>query len=76
VRLLTEWIVACDQPLDEVEKPEFIRMVQYAHHSLTKLNLPSRQGMHRRVMKLGEETIEGTQGMFMVRQIYSAEAHV
>ncbi|KAH8977160.1 hypothetical protein EDB86DRAFT_3093001 [Lactarius hatsudake] len=26
--LLTEWIVACDQPLDEVEKPEFIRMIQ------------------------------------------------
>ena len=38
--LLTEWVVACDQPFDEVEKPEFISMVQYAHHSKTKLNLP------------------------------------
>ena len=39
-RLLTEWIVACDQPFDEVEKPEFISMMQYAHHSKTKLKLP------------------------------------
>ncbi|KAI9508996.1 hypothetical protein F5148DRAFT_954959, partial [Russula earlei] len=26
--LLTEWIVACDQSFDEVEKPEFINMLQ------------------------------------------------
>ncbi|KAJ7922597.1 hypothetical protein B0H13DRAFT_1534487, partial [Mycena leptocephala] len=27
-RLLAEWIVACDQPFDEVEKPEFIRLME------------------------------------------------
>ncbi|KAI9507343.1 hypothetical protein F5148DRAFT_981561, partial [Russula earlei] len=43
--LLTEWIVTCDQSFDEVEKPEFINMLQYAHHSQTKLNLPDRQGI-------------------------------
>jgi hypothetical protein len=65
--LLTEWIIACDQPFNEVEKPEFINMVQYAHHSKTKLNLPDRQGIQRRVMNMGESTIEGTQDMFKVR---------
>lgn len=65
--LLTEWIIACDQPFDAVEKPEFISMVQYAHHSKTKLNLPDQQGIRRRVMNMGESTIEGIQDMFKVR---------
>ncbi|KAJ7938819.1 hypothetical protein B0H13DRAFT_1851401 [Mycena leptocephala] len=30
--LLAEWIVACDQSFDEVEKPEFIRLMEYTHH--------------------------------------------
>jgi hypothetical protein len=63
---MVEWIVACDQPFDEVEKPEFISMLQYAHHSPTNLKLPSRDGIRRRVMKLGEETVEGTREMFKV----------
>ena len=42
-------------------------MIQYLHHSKTKLNLPDQQGVRRRVMKLGEATIEGTQDMFKVR---------
>ncbi|KAJ7429252.1 hypothetical protein B0H11DRAFT_2266386 [Mycena galericulata] len=33
-RLLAEWIVACDQPF-EVEKPEFIRLMEYTHHGST-----------------------------------------
>ena len=28
-QLLIEWVVACDQPFDEVEKPEFISMMEY-----------------------------------------------
>jgi hypothetical protein len=40
-----EWIVACDQPFNEVEKPEFVSMLQYAHHSPTKLKLPNDQGI-------------------------------
>jgi hypothetical protein len=58
--------VACDQPFDEVEKPEFIGMLQYAYQSPTNFKLPSRDGIRRRVMKLGEETVEGTRAMFKV----------
>jgi hypothetical protein len=61
-----EWIIACDQPFDEVEKPKFINMLQYVHCSPMNLKLPSRDGIRRRVMKLGEETVEGTQEMFKV----------
>jgi hypothetical protein len=39
--LLTEWIVACDQPFDEVEKEEFVKMITYAHHPQSSIHLPS-----------------------------------
>ncbi|KAF8184311.1 hypothetical protein K438DRAFT_2161513, partial [Mycena galopus ATCC 62051] len=34
-RLLAEWMVACDQPFEEVDKPEFIRLMEYTHHGAT-----------------------------------------
>jgi hypothetical protein len=43
--LLTKWIVACNLLFDEVEKLEFINMMQYTHHSKTKLKLPDLQGI-------------------------------
>jgi hypothetical protein len=30
-QLLTEWMVACDQPFEEVEQPEFRRLLEYTH---------------------------------------------
>ncbi|KAF5376117.1 hypothetical protein D9615_007777 [Tricholomella constricta] len=63
-KLLAEWIVACDQPFDEVEKPEFINMMKYTHRSATSLKLPGRNVIKRRIMKMGEETVEGIQQMF------------
>jgi hypothetical protein len=30
-QLLADWVVACDQPFDEVEKPEFRRLLEYTH---------------------------------------------
>ena len=43
-RLLIEWIAACDQPFDEVEKPEFIAMMEYGRDP-TKFSLPQREGV-------------------------------
>lgn len=65
-RLIVEWIVACDQPFDEVEKPEYIDMMNYAHHPATEIKLPGRNGVKRRVMKMGEDTVEGIRKMFEV----------
>ena len=64
-RLLAEWVAACDQPFEEVEKPEFIAMMEYGQDP-TKFSLPKREGVRRRVMKLGEEMIEKTKAMFAV----------
>jgi hypothetical protein len=65
--LLTEWIVACDQPFDGVEKAEFIKLMNYARHPVSLVKLPSREGIRRRVMKMGEDTVGGIREMFAVR---------
>lgn len=66
-RLLAEWIVACDQPFDEVEKPEFIRLMEYTHHGSTlNFKVPGHTAVRNRVMKMGEDTVEGTKKMFSV----------
>jgi len=62
--LLTEWIVACDQPLDEVEKEEFVNLMTYAHHPEPSVKLPSWEGIGRHVRKMGEDIIAGIHEMF------------
>jgi hypothetical protein len=62
--LLTEWIVACDQPFNVVEKDEFVKLMTYARHPAHAIKLPSREGIRQRVMKMGEEIIAGTCEMF------------
>jgi hypothetical protein len=58
-------MVACDQPFDEVEKPEFIAAMSYGRSS-SKFTLPKRDGVRRRVMKLGDETVQEIKDMFAV----------
>ncbi|KIJ35090.1 hypothetical protein M422DRAFT_181119 [Sphaerobolus stellatus SS14] len=57
-KLQVEWIVACDQPFEEVERPEFKKLLNYTHHRPTELNVPSATTVKRRVMKLGEMTMD------------------
>lgn len=64
-QVVTEWIVACDQPFDEVEKQEFVTMMNFVRHT-GPLKIPKREGIKRRMMKMGEEIIEGVREMFMV----------
>ena len=52
-----EWIVSCDQPFDEVEKEEFIKLITYAHHPALSIKVPSREGVRHQVMKMGEDTV-------------------
>ncbi|KAF8804688.1 hypothetical protein BYT27DRAFT_7300619 [Phlegmacium glaucopus] len=47
-QLLTEWIIACDQPFDEVEKPEFITMMNFTHCNVGSLKIPKRDAIKRR----------------------------
>jgi hypothetical protein len=49
-----------------IEKPEFIEMMQYGHQTVPKFTLPKREGVRRRVMKLGEKTINDITEIFAV----------
>jgi len=59
-------MVACDQSFTEVENPEFIAAMGYGRTS-SKFTLPKKDGVRRRVMKLGEEVIEESKALFLVR---------
>lgn len=62
-RLFAEWIVACDQPFDEVDK-EFVKLMTYARHPAPSVKCPSREGIRRRVITMGDDTIAGIREMF------------
>ncbi len=61
-----EWVVVCDQPFEEVERPEFIAMMNYTHHASTLLNIPGHNGIKWCLMKMGDNTIDGVRKMFLV----------
>ncbi|KAJ7574703.1 hypothetical protein C8J56DRAFT_901897 [Mycena floridula] len=52
--ILIQWLVACDQPFKEVERPKFVDMLQAAYSQ--------REGVKLCDMKLGNETIAGAGG--------------
>jgi hypothetical protein len=49
-----------------VEKPEFVALMNFTHHTGGPLKIPQRDAIKRRVIKMGEETIEGVREMFSV----------
>jgi hypothetical protein len=63
-----EWVIACDQPFEEVEWPEFIVMMDYTHHAVasTSLKIPKRDGIKWCLMKMGDDTIKDVRKMFLV----------
>ena len=66
---MTRWIVACDQPFDEIEKPEFIALMSYAqnHTPPPSYSMPGRFTIKRRAMEMGSDTESEIRGMFKVR---------
>jgi len=65
-RYLAEWVVACDQPFEEVERPEFSRLLEYMHTGSKPLNIPHRTALKDHIMKMGKSTIEGIQKLVKV----------
>ena len=63
-----EWVITCDQPFEEVERPEFIAMLNYMHlcDAGTSLKIPKRNGIKLCLMKMGDNMIEDVRNMFTV----------
>lgn len=60
-QILSDWVVACDQPFEEVERPEFRRLLQYLRGP-THLATPSARTLKRHIDRLSRlgfnETVE------------------
>ena len=65
-RHLAEWVVACDQPFEEVERPEFRRLLEYTHMGSKSLDIPHRSAIKDRIMKMGKNTVTGIQNLVKV----------
>lgn len=66
--MLAEYLVACDQSFDEVDKPEFRRLLEYTHLR-SSLHIPHRTATRNRIMKMGDDSIEGVKSMIKVRKL-------
>lgn len=64
--LLAKWIIATDQPFHTVDEPEFRKLLAYTHHCSPELMIPHWNAVRRRVMKMGEDSVESTKELFMV----------
>lgn len=58
-------MVACDQPLEEVDRIEFRRLLEYTHLR-PMLHIPHRKAMKAQIMKMGKDTIQGTKDALAV----------
>ena len=59
------WIVSCDQPFDEVDKPEFRELLEYCNR-YGEMQIPSRTTIATRVKEMGQETVAATKKMIEV----------
>jgi hypothetical protein len=66
---LARWIIATDQPFYTVDEPEFRELLKYTHHPSPTLKIPHRDAVKRRIMKMGDDTIQATREMFSVCQL-------
>ena len=49
----------CDQPFEEVNQVEFCRLLEYAH-MCPGLHITYQKSIKTRIMKMGQDTIQGT----------------
>ncbi|KAJ8515596.1 hypothetical protein ONZ45_g6994 [Pleurotus djamor] len=66
-KLLAEWMVSCDQPFTEVDRPELRALIQYLFQTggqETEIRIPGHTTARKKIMKLGEDTIDEMVIMF------------
>lgn len=64
-RKITEWVAADDIPFAEIEKPYFRALMQYASRS-ADLKIPSPDGIRRRVLKMGDDSVDNLKQLIKV----------
>ncbi|HEV7737695.1 MAG TPA: hypothetical protein VGO47_10040 [Chlamydiales bacterium] len=69
---MLRWILSCDQPFDEVEKPQFHVMVLYATCRWPLFKIPSATTVKRHAMAMGREMEEHMKIWVQVSTLSSA----
>jgi len=65
-RLLYEWLVACDQPFQEVEWPEFHRLLQCVWFCSAELDILSAWTACHNIMEMGKDLMRDLKVFFAV----------
>ena len=60
--------MACDQPFKEVEHPEFCHLLEYTHLQ-PSLHIPGHHTIKQQIMKMSQDTIDGTRSMLSVHHV-------
>jgi hypothetical protein len=69
--LLVKWVIASDQPFEEVENPEFSELLNYVNRSGSTLKIPSRFTVKRCVMKMSADGVKELKDTFAVSTIFN-----
>ncbi|CAK5270384.1 unnamed protein product [Mycena citricolor] len=64
VTLLARWVAACDQPFEEVSRPEFRELLQYVYRGNGDLKIPDRKGVRTKIMDMEKELKRKLKKMF------------
>ena len=69
-KYLVEWVISCDQPFEEVEQPEFHRLLEYTHTGSKPLNIPHCSAIKDHIMKMGKSTVMDVQNLVKICSEY------
>ena len=67
---MVDWIVTCDQPFKEVERLAFCHLLEYTHLQ-PSLHIPGCHTIKQQIMKMSQDTIDGTRSMLLVHHVCS-----
>jgi hypothetical protein len=71
-------MVACDQPFQEVERPELRNLLEYVHHRAEALYIPGSTKIQRRIEQMGSDLQKELLAFFKVSLLeteHFCEAH-
>jgi hypothetical protein len=66
IDLLVKWIIVSDAAFTEVERPEFIDLLQYTYNGVDSLHVPSSGSIKNRTLQLFEKTTLDLNRLFAV----------
>jgi hypothetical protein len=64
--LLVKWIIVSDTAFTEVERPEFVELLQHTYNGVESLRVPSAGTVKNCTLQLSEKTTQDLKQLFAV----------